>query len=126
MQILSRHICLVLIFILMGTSVLWAQKTYYDEALSSWEENVPPPETERYHSILLIGDIKYPATDSTLVMFMKDKLNEIGDKGLVALSNSTKFPNLVAICIDNNFGTREGRGVAKLGPNFKKLQSLNI
>ena len=52
--------------------------------------------------------------------------NEIGDEGLVALSKSTKFPNLVAICVDNNFGTREGRGVAKLGSNFKKLQSLNI
>jgi hypothetical protein len=52
--------------------------------------------------------------------------NEIGDEGYIALSNSSKFPNLVALYLDNNFGTREGRESARLGPNFKKLQSLNL
>lgn len=89
----SRHTCLVLILILMGSNVLWAQKTYYDEALYSWEESIPPPESEIYHSILLIGDIKYPATDSTHVMLMKDKLSELGDKGSVLVLGDIVYPH---------------------------------
>ena len=52
--------------------------------------------------------------------------NEIGDTGLLALSRSRKFPNLVALYLDNNFGTREGREKARSGPTFAKLQSLNL
>lgn len=52
--------------------------------------------------------------------------NEIGDPGLLALSNSKRLPNLVALYMDNNFGTREGREQAKTGSLFSKLQSLNL
>jgi Ran GTPase-activating protein (RanGAP) involved in mRNA processing and transport len=52
--------------------------------------------------------------------------NEIGDEGYIALSISSRFPNLVALYLDNNFGTREGRESARQGPTFKKLQSLNL
>lgn len=52
--------------------------------------------------------------------------NEIGDPGLLALSQSKRFPNLVAVYIDNNFASREGRESARIGPNFAKLQSLNL
>jgi hypothetical protein len=52
--------------------------------------------------------------------------NEIGDEGYIALSTSSRFPNLVALYLDNNFGTREGRESARQGPTFKKLQSLNL
>ena len=52
--------------------------------------------------------------------------NEIGDQGILALSESTRFPNLVALYMDNNFATREGLESARLGSNFKKLDSLNI
>ena len=93
MQKHSRHICLVLILVLIGSNVLWAQKTYYDEALYSWEDSIPPSETERYHSILLIGDIKYPATDSSLVMLMKDKLIEFGDKGSILVLGDIVYPH---------------------------------
>ena len=51
-------------------------------------------------------------------------LNEIGDAGLLAMAHSKKFPNLVSVCIDNNFTGREARETAKLAPNFKKVQSL--
>ncbi|QPJ61224.1 MAG: hypothetical protein G3M70_04695 [Candidatus Nitronauta litoralis] len=52
--------------------------------------------------------------------------NEIGDPGMLALSNSKRLPNLVAISMDNNFGTREGREQARVGSLFSKLESLNL
>jgi hypothetical protein len=52
--------------------------------------------------------------------------NEIGDEGILALSLSKKFPELVSIALDNNFSSAEGKEEAKIGPNFKKLQSLNL
>ena len=52
--------------------------------------------------------------------------NEIGDDGILALSQSKKFPELVSIALDNNFSSAEGQEEAKIGPNFKKLQSLNL
>ncbi len=52
--------------------------------------------------------------------------NEIGDPGMLALSNSDRLPNLVAISMDNNFGTREGREQARVGSLFSKLESLNL
>jgi Ran GTPase-activating protein (RanGAP) involved in mRNA processing and transport len=53
-------------------------------------------------------------------------LNEIGDAGLLALANSKNFPNLASACLDNNFTSQNARESAKLGINFKKLQSLNL
>ena len=52
--------------------------------------------------------------------------NEIGDEGLFALSQSEKFPELVSIALDNNFSSAQGKEEAKVGSNFKKLQSLNL
>ena len=52
--------------------------------------------------------------------------NEIGDDGILALSQSKKFPELVSVALDNNFSSAEGKEEAKVGPNFKKLQSLNL
>ena len=52
--------------------------------------------------------------------------NEIGDEGIIALANSKKFPELVSIALDNNFASIEGKEEAKVGRNFKKLQSLNL
>ncbi len=52
--------------------------------------------------------------------------NEIGDAGVIALSKSKCLPNLVALYMDNNFASREGRETAKAGPAFRKLQSLNL
>ncbi|MFQ5482146.1 MAG: hypothetical protein ACE5ER_05255 [Nitrospinaceae bacterium] len=52
--------------------------------------------------------------------------NEISDAGVIALSQSNRFPNLVAVYLDNNFATREARETARAGPNFAKLQSLNL
>jgi hypothetical protein len=52
--------------------------------------------------------------------------NEIGDEGIMALALSTKFPELVSIALDNNFASSEGKEEAKVEPNFKKLQSLNL
>jgi len=42
------------------------------------------------------------------------------------LADSTAFPNLVAAYLDNNFASSEAREESRLGPNFKKLQSLNL
>lgn len=52
--------------------------------------------------------------------------NEIEDEGLLALANSKAFPNLVAAYFDNNFASMEAREEARVAPNFKKLQSLNL
>ena len=52
--------------------------------------------------------------------------NEIGDEGLLALSNSKKLPNLVSIALDNNLATRDGRQSAKSGILFRKCQSVNL
>jgi len=52
--------------------------------------------------------------------------NEIGDEGLIALSESKAFPHLVAIYLDNNFTSEEVREEARYGSNFKKLQSINL
>ena len=52
--------------------------------------------------------------------------NEIGDGGMMALAVSKVFPNLVALYMDNNFTSVEAREDAKAGPNFNKLQSLNL
>ncbi|MCA9482407.1 MAG: hypothetical protein KC553_01600 [Nitrospina sp.] len=52
--------------------------------------------------------------------------NEIGDPGLLALANSKALPNLVALYLDNNFATREGRETARHGSLFSKLESLNL
>ena len=52
--------------------------------------------------------------------------NEIGDEGILALASSKKFPELVSIALDNNFASTEGKEEAKVGKNFKKLQSLNL
>ena len=53
-------------------------------------------------------------------------VGEIGDEGIIALANSKKFPELVSIALDNNFASIEGKEEAKVGRNFKKLQSLNL
>ena len=52
--------------------------------------------------------------------------NEIGDGGLMALALSKVFPNLVAVYMDNNFASVEGKEDAKSCPNFSKLESLNL
>ena len=44
----------------------------------------------------------------------------------MALALSTRFPELVSIALDNNFASAEGKEEAKVEPNFKKLQSLNL
>jgi hypothetical protein len=33
---------------------------------------------------------------------------------------------LISVALDNNFSSAEGKEEAKVGPNFKKLQSLNL
>jgi Ran GTPase-activating protein (RanGAP) involved in mRNA processing and transport len=52
--------------------------------------------------------------------------NEIADEGLLALAESRAFPNLVAVCMDNNFTSIEGKEDARACPNFRKLQSINL
>ena len=89
----SRHICFVLLVMLIGNTALWSQKTYYDESLSSWQEKVPPPDIEIYHSILLIGDIKYPATDSSMILLMKKKLDDLGSNSSLLVLGDIVYPH---------------------------------
>lgn len=87
-----RHLVFLLVIVLAGNQLL-GQKTYYDDELLDWREAQPPPLSELNHRVLLIGDVKYPASDSTVVMLMQHKLDEVGDAASVLVLGDIVYPH---------------------------------
>ena len=95
MKNLNRNIVLLMLSMLLS-NLLFSQKTYYNEDLLEWKNSIPPPESEKYHSIVLIGDIKYPATDSTIMMLLKNKLDGITGEGSLLVLGDIVYPHGLA------------------------------
>lgn len=84
---------LLMILILLVHSLLCGQRVYYHDSIAGWEEKDPPPEEELVHSVVLIGDVKYPSEDNTMMRLLRKKLDAIPQgRGSLILVGDILYP----------------------------------
>ena len=82
----------LILFFSISISIGNAQAPFYSSHVEHWKSEMPPPENELLHSVVLIGDLKNPASDSTMINFLKEKLMLIQSKGSVILLGDLVYP----------------------------------
>jgi len=91
MDLFFRKIILVVICTI-GLSCSHAQRIYFDDRLLNWEGERLPDSVELSHSVILIGDVKYPSFDNSVMKLLKEKLEEIKDKGSLIFLGDVVYP----------------------------------
>jgi len=106
---MRQHVGIVFILLaFMGHLGADAQRVYYDEQLVNWQDRLPPPGPDLMHTVVMVGDVKYPASDSTLVRLLGNVLETIeGQNGSVILLGDLAYPR--GLPEETDPGYREAR-----------------
>jgi len=99
MKRLQYNIILILIFLQFND--INAQKVFYNDQVLNWKENFPAHEAELIHSVFLIGDIKYPSQDNSVVRLLKNKLNHSPKESSLLFLGDIVYPKGVPAISDN-------------------------
>jgi hypothetical protein len=84
---------LIILLTLVLSAHLGAQRVFYDSSVENWTSLDPPPRLELMHSVILVGDIKYPASDSTMMSLLAHKLEQAGDQnGSLIILGDLAYP----------------------------------
>lgn len=71
----------------------YSQRLFYSEDQKEWINDLPPADNTLDHSVILLGDIKYPVNDMAVMQLLGKKLNELDGKGSVIILGDIVYPN---------------------------------
>lgn len=69
-----------------------AQRIFYSDAASDWKTSAPP-NSDPSHVVIVVGDIKYPSKDPTVLNLIKTHLESIREKGTLVVPGDLIYPH---------------------------------
>lgn len=76
----------------MFQAFTYGQKIFYADKEQNWAEAEMPVWQEAKHTVYLIGDVKYPATDSSMINLLSHHLNRGGQSSSVVFLGDIVYP----------------------------------
>ena len=83
---------IILVILIISCESIFAQKVFYDDHVKDWQQNNPPSDDNLIHSVFLIGDVKYPSVDSTVILLLKEKLDNSPDESSLLVLGDIVYP----------------------------------
>jgi hypothetical protein len=89
-----RFYCYTILWIgiLFFSKYSFAQKVHYAEKVEKWQTLKTPPSSEISHTVLLIGDVKHPATDPAVVDLLEEKLGQTHRESSLIILGDIVYP----------------------------------